>query len=72
MQLSLLNTLDQNYQALTLRDKKVVERQWHAPWKLKRVIAGHTGWVRSIAVDPMNKFFATGSCDRTIKFWDLI
>ena len=45
--------------------------QWHAPWKLKRVISGHNGWVRSIAIDPMNKFFVTGSSDRTIKFWDL-
>ena len=36
------------------------------------MIAGHTGWVRSIAVDPLNKFFATGSADRTIKIWDLV
>jgi pleiotropic regulator 1 len=35
------------------------------------VISGHTGWVRSIAVDPMNQFFVSGSADRTIKFWDL-
>ena len=48
-----------------------MEVQWHAPWKLKRVISGHNGWVRSIAIDPMNKFFVTGSSDRTIKFWDL-
>jgi pleiotropic regulator 1 len=48
-----------------------VDVQWHAPWKLKRVISGHNGWVRCIAIDPMNKFFVTGSSDRTIKFWDL-
>lgn len=36
-----------------------------------RVIAGHRGWVRSVAVDPENNFFVTGSTDRTIKFWDL-
>lgn len=28
-------------------------------------------WVRSLAVDPGNEFFATGSADRTIKIWDL-
>lgn len=44
---------------------------WHAPWKLYRVIAGHTGWVRCIAVEPENKWFATGSNDRIIKIWDL-
>lgn len=36
------------------------------------MISGHTGWVRSLAIDPMNKFFVSGSNDRTIKFWDLV
>lgn len=44
---------------------------WHAPWKLFRVISGHTGWVRSIAVEPGNEWFATGANDRIIKIWDL-
>lgn len=44
---------------------------WHAPWKNYRVISGHLGWVRSVAVDPSNTWFATGSADRTIKIWDL-
>ncbi|OQS02769.1 pre-mRNA-splicing factor prp46 [Thraustotheca clavata] len=51
--------------------QEVPKPQWHAPWKLKRVIAGHLGWVRSIAVDPTNEWFATGSADRSIKVWDL-
>jgi pleiotropic regulator 1 len=50
--------------------KKVNRPTWHAPWKLKRVIAGHQGWVRSIDFDPSNQWFVTGSNDRTIKFWD--
>ena len=45
--------------------------QWHAPWKLKAVVSGHLGWVRSIAVDPLNQFVVTGSSDWTIKIWDL-
>ena len=36
-----------------------------------RVLAGHTGWVRSLAVDPTNSWFASGSNDKTIKVWDL-
>jgi pleiotropic regulator 1 len=45
--------------------------QWHAPWKLMRVISGHLGWVRCVDVDVSNEFFVTGSADRTIKVWDL-
>lgn len=44
---------------------------WHAPWKLMRVISGHTGWVRCVAMEPANQWFCTGSADRTIKIWDL-
>ncbi|KAL1891637.1 pre-mRNA-splicing factor prp46 [Sporothrix stenoceras] len=45
---------------------------WHPPWKLMRVISGHLGWVRSLAVEPGNKWFASGAGDRTIKIWDLV
>ncbi|XP_002733921.1 pleiotropic regulator 1, partial [Saccoglossus kowalevskii] len=45
--------------------------QWHPPWKLYRVISGHIGWVRCVAVEPGNEWFCTGSADRTIKIWDL-
>ncbi|EUB59260.1 Pleiotropic regulator 1 [Echinococcus granulosus] len=43
---------------------------WHPPWKLSRVISGHSGWVRCIAFDSTNEFFATGAADRMIKIWD--
>ena len=36
-----------------------------------RVISGHLGWVRSVAVEPGNKWFVTGAGDRVIKVWDL-
>ena len=49
----------------------VPKPEWHAPWKLMRVVSGHMGWVRAIAVDPTNEWFVTGSADRTIKVWDL-
>jgi len=32
-----------------------------------RVISGHLGWVRCVAVDPSNEWFATGAGDRIIK-----
>lgn len=44
---------------------------WHPPWKLMRVIAGHLGWVRALAVEPGNQWFCTGAGDRTVKIWDL-
>lgn len=46
--------------------------QWHAPWKLYRVISGHLGWVRCVAVEPGNEWFATGSADKIIKVCYLI
>lgn len=36
-----------------------------------RVISGHLGGVRSLAVEPNNQWFASGAEDRTIKIWDL-
>jgi len=46
---------------------RAVRPDWHAPWKLMRVISGHQGWVRSVAVEPGNTWFATGAGDRIIK-----
>ncbi|KAJ3382063.1 pre-mRNA-splicing factor prp46 [Entophlyctis sp. JEL0112] len=51
--------------------RKIPKPEWHAPWKLMRVISGHLGWVRSIAVDVGNEWFATGAGDRVVKIWDL-
>lgn len=50
---------------------RVAKPDYHAQWKLSRVISGHLGWVRAIAVDPENKYFVTGAGDRMIKIWDL-
>lgn len=36
-------------------------------WFFLKVISGHLGWVRCIAVEPGNQWFVTGSADRTIK-----
>ncbi|RDA82362.1 hypothetical protein CP532_5075 [Ophiocordyceps camponoti-leonardi (nom. inval.)] len=60
--------------SLTTRSGQSYNQQkpeWHPPWKLMRVISGHLGWVRSLAVEPDNKWFASGAGDRTIKLWDL-
>jgi pleiotropic regulator 1 len=51
--------------------ERMVKPQWHAPWKLYRVLSGHTGWVRCVDVEPENKWFATGGADRMVKIWDL-
>ena len=50
---------------------RTVKPTYHPPWKLVRVISGHLGWVRSVAVEPGNKWFATGAGERVIKIWDL-
>lgn len=50
---------------------RTIKPTYHAPWKLVRVISGHLGWVRSVAVEPGNQWFATGAGDRVIKIWDL-
>lgn len=39
-------------------------------WKLRDVILGHSGHVTSLCFDPMGQFYASGSSDATIKFWD--
>lgn len=44
---------------------------WHAPWKLSAVLSSHLGWVRSVAFDPANTFFATGGADRVVKIFNL-
>jgi pleiotropic regulator 1 len=50
--------------------EKSTKPTWHPPWNCYRVISGHLGWVRSVAFDPMNEWFCTGSSDRTIKVWE--
>ena len=49
------------------REARQVKPDYHAPWKLTRVISGHLGWVRACAVEPGNQWFATGAGDRVIK-----
>ena len=56
---------------LTRRALQQPKPEWHTPWKLVRVISGHLGWVRALAVEPDNQWFASGAGDRTIKIWDL-
>ena len=59
-------------QALALhKTTRTINPTYHPQWKLVRVISGHLGWVRSVAVEPGNKWFATGAGDRVIKIWDL-
>ncbi|KAI9839917.1 MAG: pre-mRNA-splicing factor prp46 [Sarea resinae] len=67
-------TPQRNLPSSSLVRKQTVQQirpDWHPPWKLMRVISGHLGWVRSLAVEPGNEWFASGAGDRTIKIWDL-
>lgn len=50
----------------------LIKPKWHAPWKLYRVISGHTGWVRAVDVEPNNEWFATGGADRIVKVSEFI
>ena len=77
---SLILKLEQNKKLIQIEKSKLNDNEEdshsddkpkHSKWKLYKVIAGHTGWVRCIDVDQFNKFFVTGSNDRVIKFWDL-
>lgn len=52
---------------VTRKAPSMPKPKWHPPWKLFRVISGHLGWVRCVAVEPGNEWFATGSADRVIK-----
>ena len=68
------STFSSNTQSKSLIQRPNMTQQrpdWHPPWKLHRVISGHLGWVRALAVEPGNKWFASGAGDRTIKIWDL-
>lgn len=53
------------------RTPRIPKAAEHPNWELMRVISGHQGWVRTLAVDPSNEWFASGGNDRIIKIWDL-
>ncbi|XP_063695640.1 pleiotropic regulator 1 [Culicoides brevitarsis] len=60
-----------NVQLIPKKAPTIPKPNWHPPWKLQRVISGHLGWVRCVAVEPGNEWFVTGAADRVIKVWDL-
>ena len=53
------------------RPLKIPRAAKHLQWELMRVISGHQGWVRTLSVDPTNRWFVSGGNDRLIKVWDL-
>lgn len=62
-----MNSIDVKNNAM----QEMLKPEWHAPWKLYRVLSGNTGWVHSLAIDPANIWFAGGCGDGLIKIWDL-
>ena len=43
-----------NFALMAKKAPTMPKPQWHPPWKLYRIISGHLGWVRCIAVKPDN------------------
>lgn len=70
-QLATITGIGEQLQLQPKKAPSIPKPKWHAPWKLYRVISGHLGWVRCVAVEPGNEWFATGAGDRVIKIWDL-
>lgn len=70
-QLATITGVGEQMQLIPKKAPSIPKPKWHAPWKLYRVISGHLGWVRCVAVEPGNEWFATGAGDRVIKIWDL-
>lgn len=68
---SVLSTGPPTQHIIPRKPPSMPKPKWHPPWKLYRVLSGHLGWVRCVAVEPGNEWIATGSGDRVIKIWDL-
>lgn len=62
-----MNSIDKKSTAMD----EILKPEWHAPWKMYRIMPGHAGWIYSLAVDPSNTWFASGCQDGLIKIWDL-
>lgn len=73
-QLALYEKKNQNQTQVAVKGPRQApitpKAQFHPHWKLYKVISGHLGWVRCVAFEPNNQWFASGSNDRTIKIWD--
>ncbi|XP_065653283.1 uncharacterized protein LOC136080488 isoform X3 [Hydra vulgaris] len=45
--------------------------KWHPPWQLSQEIIAHTDAIPVLQIDPSNRWFATGSSDKTVRIWDI-
>jgi len=45
--------------------------RWHPPWQLKQEIIAHKDSIPVLAIEPRNRWFASGSTDRSMKIWDI-
>lgn len=45
--------------------------QPNQPWQKRKTFSGHTDTVTSVVFSPNGNFLASGSCDRTIRIWQL-
>jgi WD40 repeat protein len=61
----------QNSQLFTVLPTTTLPAEAKAPsWVCSQTLTGHGNWVRSLVIHPNGRTLASGSGDRTIKFWD--
>lgn len=75
-----LHQFDKSHRAGSFsRDgRRFLAVRWHAgylydtmDWSLVRMIEGHSRMISCWAMDPLNRFLATGSLDGSVRFWAL-
>ena len=57
--------------AASQRAKELAHKLTHLNWRCVFTLPGHSSFVNSLAISPDGKILSSGSCDKTIKIWNL-